>query len=246
MQPTYIAIDSSRSLAPPPRPGGANPLDLNRSVGAARPDIMPSMADFLVKVAAMVFCVNLACAHLAIGLQETWPLPMSRLRDGELAWLGYLAFTSLAALGALYLGGLVRHRQGDDAAVAAFSLVLLAVVAMTPSDNGLHLNFALLLLAYVYVFYGLLLHRSGHPLLTAHLAAPIILAVATRVQTYGVFQKCLILYFVLAAVIHHHAVSRAERRALDAAAQLHGRRRRVFRVEVDQGDSRVQRRDVQQ
>ena len=41
-----------------------------------------------------------------------------------------------------------------------------------------------------------------------HLCAPIVLAVVTGFESYGIWQKALISYFVVAGMIHHHVATR--------------------------------------
>jgi hypothetical protein len=50
------------------------------------------------------------------------------------------------------------------------------------------------------------------PLMLIHLCAPLVIAVVTGFESYGIWQKALISYFVVAATIHHHVAMRDMRR----------------------------------
>jgi hypothetical protein len=50
----------------------------------------------------------------------------------------------------------------------------------------------------VYLYYALRLGLAGSPWLYAHLAFPVLLAVATSFSSYGIWQKGFVVYFLLA------------------------------------------------
>ena len=90
---------------------------------------------------------------------------------------------------------------------------LLLIVVATPSWGGLHNLTALMLLFSMFAYYAVLLYRAGSRFFLAlHLAVPVLIAVAFHFQSYGIWQKALISYFVAAAVVHCHIATRAARR----------------------------------
>jgi hypothetical protein len=52
-----------------------------------------------------------------------------------------------------------------------------------------------------------------------HLCAPILLAVVTGFESYGIWQKSLISYFVVVSTFHHHLATREMRANAAAAAE---------------------------
>ncbi len=110
----------------------------------------------------------------------------------------------LTFVGLAYLWPLVRCRRYGEIVFAAPAVVMLLVVAATPSTGLLHaiLSFALLVL--IFAHFAILLYLESSFWLLAHLLVPAILMFAARYQSYGVWQKGLIVYFVIAAAIRHH------------------------------------------
>jgi hypothetical protein len=88
--------------------------------------------------------------------------------------------------------------------VSGFAAALLVVVAATPSLNGDHELCSFFLLALLYGYYAALLYSSRSIWLVAHLPVPVALLLLTRAHSFGLWQKGLILYFLLASTIQHH------------------------------------------
>lgn len=146
--------------------------------------------------ATVVFLVLLAAVHLAVP--DTLDRPLSMLRDGPYPATGYALFALLGLVGVLHVRAAVRLDHGAGVAVPAVGVVLLAVVALTPSFDEDHAWAAFALMALVYLYYALRLGLAGSPWLYAHLAFPVLLAVATSFSSYGVWQKGFVVYFLLA------------------------------------------------
>ena len=124
-------------------------------------------------------------------------------RDGNYAGLGYLAFALLIATGVMMTRASFRSGESINGAFYAAAMTLLAVIAVTPSFDLLHLFLSLLLPLAVYVYYAFIFPCSAAPLwMVLHLSIPVVLAVATGFHSYGAWQKCLIVYFVLLANLH--------------------------------------------
>jgi hypothetical protein len=149
--------------------------------------------------ATALFLVLLLALHLADP--EAWEKPLSLFRDGPHPAAGYALFGLLLAVGGLHVQAYYRAGRVRQVWLPAFALALLAVVAVTPSWGEAHLAAAFALLAVVFGTYAGRLWAVRSPWLFAHLAAPVAIllaAVGHDALTYGVWQKGLILYFLLA------------------------------------------------
>ena len=91
---------------------------------------------------------------------------------------------------------------------------------LVPSEWPLHEASAIVLLASIYTYFAVVLYRAGRPLLMMiHLSVPLVLAIVTRFQSYGMWQKWMICYFILAAVVHHDVLKRGARARARTGAQ---------------------------
>ena len=186
-----------------------------------------------MKLAVSTFLLLLLSAHAMGDLDHQLSTPLSQFRDDSLDWLGYLLFGVLLVVGALYTLALARSRRPVDAGIAVFALLLLIVVAATPSFDGYHQLCALLLLVMLFAYYAVLLHRAGSIWMLVHLAVPWLLLGLTCCHSYGLWQKSFILYCVIAAAIHHHLLGQSEEpdRRPRAARTSPLRRRKVYALE---------------
>jgi hypothetical protein len=191
-----------------------------------------------MKLAASLFLLLLVRAHGLEGDDDPLGRPLSMFRDGPYALYGYTMFAALALVGLLYTTALVRCRREAEAALSGLALLLLLAVAVTPSSGAFHGLYSFLLLGLLFSHYALLLYRWGGPWFLAHLAAPVALLLATRLHSYGAWQKALILYFLAAAIVHHHILSwhadRATRRSARTSSGARGQplgRRKVYQLE---------------
>jgi hypothetical protein len=184
-----------------------------------------------MKLAAIVFFGLLYYVHWATDLGTPLDQPLSCFRDSDLGLLGYAVFCSIALVGVLYAFDLRRAGQSAEAAIALTAGIFLLIVASTSSTGLLHVCMAFVMLSMVYAYYGVLLYRARSALLMAHLAVPILLAAATQLQSYGIWQKSLISYFIVAGVIHHHMVIRRWRTPPEPEADVFYKDRKVYQVE---------------
>ena len=168
-----------------------------------------------MKLASLAFVVVLLIAHLAGGPDESLPLPLSMFRDGAYVNFGYLLFGLLLVICGLMLIRLGRAGRVVDAVILGFATVFLLLVAVTPSTDGFHILFSIVLLALLFFYYATVLNGEGALWMCAHLALPILLLVGTRFHSYGLWQKSLIIYFVLTVNVQHWMLSRG-RMAIDA------------------------------
>jgi len=168
-----------------------------------------------VKLASLFFFGLLYYAHQVAGIYEPLMQPLCGFREGDLGQLGFALIGAIMLVGVLYLIGLKQASCPAEAANIIGAGVLLLIVAATPSHWPLHTSSAVILLAFVFAYFASLLYRSGSHLLYAHLAFPLLLAIATKFQ-YGIWQKSLICYFIAAIVVHHHLISRSSQSPLAA------------------------------
>lgn len=198
-----------------------------------------------MKLTALAFLVVLAAAHLAGDLDPVLSRPLSMFRDGPAAWLGYLLFSLLLLLLALYATRLWRRGHEPEAIISGFAGALLVLVAATPSANAFHECFALQLFLLLYAYYGVLLYRTELICFVFHLVAPLALAMLTNFHSYGLWQKCYIVYFVLASTAHDHLLGwligkPASKPAARSARGQIGRRRKVYQLDPGRTWSRRQ------
>jgi hypothetical protein len=157
----------------------------------------------MVKLFGLVFAALLACAHFADVQGDAYLRPLSMFRDYEPAWIGYALFGMLLAIGLETVRTAFRVQAELHAAVYLLATGLLAVVAATPSYDALHTTCALVAMFMMYVYYAVLLYRGDSIFwLMLHLLVPSLLMMASRLESYGVWQKGMILYFLAAAVVH--------------------------------------------
>lgn len=161
-----------------------------------------------MKTAALLFLTLLIAFHCLDGGSANLDRPLSMFREDGLETVGYLLFGLLLGLGGPMIAVTVRLKHYGGAVVFSLGGLLLLVVAGTPSLGELHNLCAFGLLGLLYFYYaGLLLYAGGFGVLV-HLAAPVVLVFATQFHSYGLWQKSLIAYFVIALVIHHHVLTR--------------------------------------
>jgi hypothetical protein len=152
--------------------------------------------DSEMQSATVLFLILLAAAH--VGDPGAVDRPLSLFRE-ERPVLGYTLFGLLALIGGLHLRTYYRLGRGRELFAPAASLVLLAVIALTPSPQIGHNLAAFSLLGLVFGWYAVRLYRVASPWLYGHLAVPPILLLATLESSYGVWQKSIIIYLLLAA-----------------------------------------------
>jgi hypothetical protein len=143
---------------------------------------------------SVLFLVLLAAVHLAAP--DAVEQPLSLFRDRPWPAAGYALFALLILVGVLHVRAAVR--SGNTVVVPCVGVGLLAVVALTPSFDLDHAWAAFALMGLMFLYYALRLYLAQSPWLFAHLAFPVLLAVATSFSSYGVWQKGFIAYFLLA------------------------------------------------
>jgi hypothetical protein len=171
-----------------------------------------------MKLAALVFFALLIFVHQVCSPSEALTWPLSAFRDGECAPLGYGLFGAIGLVMAVYSLDLKRFSDPIEAADTVGFAVLLFMVAVSPNRWVFHRTMAFILFGCVYIFFAIQL-RKHLPLMLIHLCAPILLAVVTGFESYGIWQKSLISYFVVVSTFHHHLATREMRANAAAAAE---------------------------
>jgi hypothetical protein len=188
-----------------------------------------------VRIASAAFVLLLLGAHVTDDFDDRLALPLSQFRDGEQAWLGYLLFTALVVASVMYTRDLIRAGKDEEALTAGLAASLLMIVAVTPSLQGFHILSSLLLLVLLFGHYWWLLRNSGSPWIIVHLSAPLALAWLSGYHSYGLWQKCLIVYLVALANVRQHLLGLAAASVAAASAPTSfggvNKRRKVYRLE---------------
>jgi hypothetical protein len=161
-----------------------------------------------MKLASLTFLAILVLAHLAGDLAESVALPLSMFRDGAYRPLGCLLFVLLLGIAALMLATLHRAGLYGSAALLGMVALFLLLVAVTPSTDGFHVFCSFVVLALLFSYYAVMLRGVGLVWMWAHLTVPLVLVVATHCHSYGLWQKSLIVYFLLAVNVQHFLLSR--------------------------------------
>lgn len=160
-----------------------------------------------MKLAAFMFFALLFQVHQVCSPYESVNWPLSAFREGDCEPLGYGLFAAIALITAVYSIDLERFKDPIDTLDTIGFGVLLLFVTLSPDRWLFHRVSAFMLLGCAYLFFAIHL-RNSRPVMLIHLCAPIAIAVLTGFQSYGIWQKALISYFVVAATIHHHVATR--------------------------------------
>jgi hypothetical protein len=166
----------------------------------------------MVKSASAAFVLLLLCAHGVGDFNKRLAEPLSMFRDGEQAWLGHVLFAVLLLVMLVYARDAFRAGEEQEAIIAGLAALLLLIVAVTPSFDGFHVLSSFLLLLLLFAHYWRLLRESGSAWFIVHVLAPFAL-VLPGCHSYGLWQKCLIVYLVGLANLCHHQL--CPRRAIE-------------------------------
>ena len=157
----------------------------------------------MVKLFGVTFAALLVCAHLADLQGDAYARPLSMFRDYDPAWIGYALFGLLIAIGLETARTAYRVRSELHTFMYVLMTALLAFVAATPSNGDWHLMCALAAMAIMFVYYACLLYNSDSLFwLVMHLLWPSFMLMARHFEGYGVWQKGMILYFLIATIVH--------------------------------------------
>jgi hypothetical protein len=125
--------------------------------------------------------------------------------------MGYVLFGALGLLLVVYSVDLGRFKDPIETVDTIGFGLLLLMVAISPNQSMFHGTFAFVVLGSAYVFFAIQL-RSNRALMAAHICAPAVIAVVLGkglgFESYAIWQKTLISYFVVVATVHHHFATR--------------------------------------
>ncbi len=198
-----------------------------------------------MRFATPAFFILLIYGHWAGGWEERLREPLSLLRDGPQAGLGYLLFALLFVIGGLMIRTSIRLCRHGEIAVLSLAMLLLGIVAATPSCDELHVFCSLMLLLLFYIHFAVLLYSAGSAWLFVHLATPLVLLLAAKGHSFGLWQKMSIMYFVLAASVHarflgaRQPVTKSKRRQHLVSRGRLSRARRIYRVDLTKAWNRA-------
>ncbi|HVJ79939.1 MAG TPA: hypothetical protein VNC50_02620 [Planctomycetia bacterium] len=184
-----------------------------------------------MRLSSTLFYLLFLGAHGLGDFAERLDSPLSFFRHGPHGWLGYLMFAALFAIGWQYTMALLAARREEEAASACLATVLLFFVAWTPSLQLFHVLCSVALLLLLFHHHWRLFRDAGSPWLYAHALVPFALVLASGCQSYGLWQKGMVVYFVALINVHHHRIGRTRRRPASPASLviggriMHGRRK---------------------
>jgi len=197
--------------------------------------------NIMVKSASAAFVLLLLVAHKVGEFSRRLAEPLSMFRDGEQAWLGYVLFATLLLVCICYTRDMIRVGEEDEAVVAGLAALLLFIVAVTPSLEGFHILSSFLLMLLLFGHYWRLLRDSGSPWFILHVLVPFALVLLIRSHSYGLWQKCLIVYLVALANLRHYQLCRMRESepVSEPTSEMFGGggvygRRKVYRLEAGQ------------
>lgn len=161
----------------------------------------------------LVFVLLLVYAHQVDVEGGAYHRPLSEFRDSHPEWVGYAMFSVLLLFGLQTVATALRADFATDGLHYFSVTALLSIVAITRSDGGLHNLCAALAMVIMYFYLATLLYDKGlYSLSAMHMVVPIAILIATRAQSYGIWQKVIIVYFLTATVVQNEFWLREIRR----------------------------------
>lgn len=191
-----------------------------------------------MRLVTLAFLVLLALAHTSGEAEEALARPLSLFREEADSPIGWLLFAFLLAAGVILVQLLVRMRWFVDALMLLVATALLAVVAATPSFDSDHLFVSGVLLLSLYVYYAVLFHRLASRWLWLHLPMPVLLLFLTQLHSYGLWQKSLILYYLLVINLQYSAskdwleTAQSPRRTWNIPKRDPQRKQKTYKLDV--------------
>jgi hypothetical protein len=153
----------------------------------------------------LAFVALLVIAHTGGEGETALARPLTLFREEAGSPIGWLLFALLLAAGVILVRLLLKMRWFVDAVILIVTTALLALVAATPSLDADHILVSGILLLSLYLYYAILFNRLESGWLWLHLPMPVLLLFLTRLHSYGLWQKSLILYFLLVINLQYSA-----------------------------------------
>jgi hypothetical protein len=194
----------------------------------------------MLKLFGGTFLALFVCAHLADLRGDAYTRPLSMFRDYDPAWIGYALFGLLIAIGLETARTAFRLRSEIHTFMYLLMTGLLAFVAATPSTGEWHQICAIVAMAIMFVYYAVLLYHGDELFwLVMHLLSPSFALMASHYESYGVFQKGMIVYFLVATIVHQGVLAqwlpkrtKKDRSARQANVRSQNSKPRAFMTQV--------------
>jgi hypothetical protein len=155
-----------------------------------------------MRLASLAFFLILFGLHMTSLSSSVLDQPLSMFRDGPHPLWGFAMFGLLTFIGLSWLWTLIRTRSISELIAVAPALPLLGYVALTDSRDAWHILASFVLLGWLLLFFAAKLWEEESWLLYPHLFMPIVIALTVQFHSFGLWQKTLIAYFVLAINMH--------------------------------------------
>lgn len=191
-----------------------------------------------MRLITLAFLMLLVLAHESGEGEAALARPLSLFREKTDSPIGWLLFALLLAAGGILVQLLLRMRWFLDALVLLVATVLLAVVAATPSLDSGHMFVSGILLFSLYIYYAILFYRLASRWLWLHLPIPVLLLFLTQLHSYGLWQKSLILYYLLVINLQYSAsknwleTAQSQRRTSKLPKRDPQRKQKVYKLDV--------------
>jgi hypothetical protein len=191
-----------------------------------------------MKLVTLAFLALLVLAHANGEGRIALARPLSLFREEAGSPIGWVLFGLLLAAGVILVQLLLRMRWFFDAFMLLVVTALLAFVAATPSLDSDHLIVSGVLLLSLYLYYALLFHRLESRWLWLHLPMPVLLLFLTQRHSYGLWQKSLILYYLLVINLQYSAskgwleAAKSTRRGWEIPKRDSQRTQKVYKLDV--------------
>jgi hypothetical protein len=190
-----------------------------------------------MRLVSLAFLALLVLAHVDGEWQTALARPLSLFREEAGSPVGWFLFALLLAAGVILVQLLLRMRWFLDAIMLLVTTALLAFVAATPSLDADHLVVSGVLLLALYFYYAVLFHRLESRWLWLHLPMPVLLVLLTQRHSYGLWQKSLILYYLLVINLQYSASkdwlesAKSPRRGWDLPKRDSQRTQKVYKLD---------------
>ena len=185
----------------------------------------------------IAFLIAFIGGHLVDQEGNAYARPMSLFRDVEPTWIGYVMFGLLIALGMETARSAARLQYWSQIIANGFIASALAVTALTPSFDSLHVMGAnVAMIALLANITWLLFQHEQWFWMAIHLITPASLAMGALTNGYGVWQKGMILYLLAATALLNYVfaewLDEIQREERERAAAI---RRRTMRKLATRG-----------
>lgn len=167
------------------------------------------LLDGMSKIFGISFVTLLIAIHYGEAVDgDVYSRPLSMFRDVEPQWVGNLLFGLLLCLGFSAVRTALRVKSELDAVFYGLTTLSMGYIACTPSYTAGHNLCAFATMGIMYCYFLIRLFATESFLVWwAHMAAPMLILWLTKAGSYGIWQKSVIVYFVVVIVVHEHIMA---------------------------------------